>query len=80
MNLAGGCPVLYKYEVNAMRSLNHVEVESISGAMSIGDGIAAVGVVVAAGAVATVAPVAAGAALVGIIGISAIDIGESLFG
>lgn len=61
-----------------MKVLTEKEVHSIAGAMSTGDGLAALGVVAGAGAIAAAAPFAAGAVLVGVIGIAAIDIFHSL--
>jgi hypothetical protein len=61
-----------------MKQLSANEIKSVSGAMSEDQGLAALGVVAGAAAVAAVAPVAAGAVLVGVIGIAAIDIAESL--
>jgi len=60
-----------------MRELTENEVQQASGGFSVSEGLAALGVVVTAGAAASVAPFAAGAVLGGVIGITAIDIASN---
>lgn len=57
-----------------MQELNDVEVQMISGGMSLSDGLAAVGVALGAGALAATMPIAAGAAVAAVIIWSAVDI------
>lgn len=61
-----------------MRELNEKEIQQISGAYSVSEGLVALGVVATAGAAAAVAPFAAGATLAGVIGVTAIDMGSNL--
>lgn len=62
-----------------MEELNICEVEQVSGGMSVGEGIAAVGTVIAIGAVAPViGTFAAAAGLAGMIGIAVIDVYSTL--
>jgi bacteriocin-like protein len=63
-----------------MRKLTNEELQEINGGLSYSEGLAALGVVIGAGAIATAAPVAAGAALVGVMGICAVDIWSSWWG
>ncbi|AAZ34671.1 hypothetical protein QCD83_19440 [Pseudomonas savastanoi pv. phaseolicola] len=56
-----------------MRELNNEELAQIGGGMTVGEGVAAIGVVAAATALAPVTAVGAGVILVGVAGASAID-------
>ncbi|KPX40161.1 Uncharacterized protein ALO68_02573 [Pseudomonas syringae pv. helianthi] len=56
-----------------MRELTHEELAQISGGMSVGEGVAAIGVVVSATALAPVTAVGAGVILAGVAGAAAID-------
>lgn len=56
-----------------MRELNNEELAQIGGGKTVGEGVAAIGVVAAATALAPVTAVGAGVILVGVAGASAID-------
>lgn len=56
-----------------MRELNNEELAQIGGGVTVGEGVAAIGVVAAATALAPVTAVGAGVILVGVAGASAID-------
>ncbi|GFZ62573.1 Uncharacterized protein ALO70_02834 [Pseudomonas amygdali pv. eriobotryae] len=56
-----------------MRELDNEELAQIGGGMTVGEGVAAIGVVAAATALAPVTAVGAGVILAGVAGASAID-------
>ncbi|MCK9718435.1 bacteriocin [Pseudomonas syringae pv. syringae] len=60
-----------------MRELNEQEMSQINGGMSTGEGVAAIGVVVAATALAPATAVGAGVILAGVAAVSAFDAFQS---
>lgn len=58
----------------SIRELTQGDIEKVSGGVSVGEGIAAIGVVAAGAGLAIVAPVAGGAIIAGVIGATTIDI------
>ncbi|CZT27158.1 class IIb bacteriocin, lactobin A/cerein 7B family [Pseudomonas cerasi] len=60
-----------------MRELNEQEMSQINGGMSTGEGVAAIGVVVAATALAPATEVGAGVILAGVAAVSAFDAFQS---